>query len=332
MSRPVLLVTHSDDHFTIDRVADGVRRRGARPIRVDSDQFPHTITLTLPATGLASACLVVDRERVALDAVHAVWVRRMWAGRALESRVDPRFVAACVRESRALFRAMLARLEQTVPVVNSFEATLAAEEKPRQLDVAKALGFDIPATLHTNDPDAVRAFFDANEGRVVTKLQGALSQSMQATGDFLYTSRLSRTDLEALGGLSLAPQVFQEEIDKVRELRVVVVGERVFTGAIDTRALPHAAVDWRRARLSDDVMWTHATLDDATAQRACALVDALGLVTGALDFIESTDGRLVFLEVNPAGEWGFLERELALPIGDALAEALVDGTPKRSAP
>jgi glutathione synthase/RimK-type ligase-like ATP-grasp enzyme len=332
MSRSVLLVTHSDDHFTIDRVADGVRRRGARPIRVDSDTFPHAMTLTLPAAGLVGATLTVPHERIALDEVEAVWVRRMWAGRALEGKVDARFVGACFRESRALFRAMLARLESQARVVNGYEATLAAEEKPRQLDVARALGFDIPATVHTNDPDAVRAFFDAHEGRVVTKLQGALTQSMQPQGDFLYTSRVARADLTQLEGLSLAPQVFQEEIDKVRELRVVVVGDRVFTGAIDTRSLPHAAVDWRRARMSDDVNWEHASLDDDTARRACALVHTLGLVTGALDFIESTAGRLVFLEVNPAGEWGFLESELGLPIGDALAGALLDDATQRSAP
>ena len=37
------------------------------------------------------------------------------------------------------------------------------------------------------------------------------------------------------------------------------------------------------------------------------------------------DDEPVFLEVNPAGEWGWLERDLGYPIGDALAEALVAG-------
>jgi len=324
MSRPVLLVTHSDDHYTIDRVAEAVSRRGARPLRVDSDRFPHEMHLTLATAGITGSTLVVDGERVALDDVRAVWMRRMWAGRGLVGRVDARFVDACVREARALFRAMLLRLDGVVRVVNGFEQTLAAEEKARQLDHAVALGFDVPDTLVTNDPDAVRAFVDRHRGRVVTKLQGPLSQSMDGAGDFVYTSRLVEADLARLDGLSLAPQVFQEEIAKAMELRVVVVGDRAFSGAIDTRAIPHAAVDWRRARASDDVAWRTVTVDQAFVRRSITLVRALGLTTGAIDAIVTPDGRTVFLEINPAGEWGFLERDLGLPIGDAIAGALLD--------
>lgn len=332
MSRPVLLVTHSDDHYTIDRVADALRRRGARPVRVDSDRFPRTMQLSLPTEGLASGAIVIGGERFALDDVRAVWMRRMWAGRGLFGHVDARFVDACARESRALFRAALARLDAAIPVVNGFEQTLAAEDKARQLDRAAALGFDVPDTLTTNDPVAVRAFVELHGGRVVTKLQGALSQSMDGAGDFVYTSRLTPADLAQLDGLSLAPQIFQEEIEKAMELRVVVVGERVFCGAIDTRAVPHATVDWRRARASDDVAWTRVALDEGFAQRARALVRSLDLTTGAIDAIVTPDGRTVFLEINPAGEWGFLEKELGLPIGEAIAEALLDEKRARGTP
>jgi hypothetical protein len=34
-------------------------------------------------------------------------------------------------------------------------------------------------------------------------------------------------------------------------------------------------------------------------------------------------GEHVFLEVNPSGEWGMLERDLGLPIADAIAGALL---------
>lgn len=42
----VLLLTHSADHYTVDRVALEVSRRGARPLRVDTDGFPSELGLT----------------------------------------------------------------------------------------------------------------------------------------------------------------------------------------------------------------------------------------------------------------------------------------------
>jgi glutathione synthase/RimK-type ligase-like ATP-grasp enzyme len=50
----------------------------------------------------------------------------------------------------------------------------------------------------------------------------------------------------------------------------------------------------------------------------------LGLVFGAVDFICTPAGEYVFLEVNPGGEWGMLERDLRLPISEAIAAALVE--------
>jgi hypothetical protein len=50
----------------------------------------------------------------------------------------------------------------------------------------------------------------------------------------------------------------------------------------------------------------------------------LGLAFGAVDLICTPSGEHVFLEVNPGGEWGMLERDLALPVSEAIAAALVE--------
>ena len=68
--------------------------------------------------------------------------------------------------------------------------------------------------------------------------------------------------------------------------------------------------------------WTKATLPADVKRRVFQLLERLGLVSGALDFIVTPDGRHVFLEVNPAGEWGWLERDLGYDISGAFARAL----------
>jgi glutathione synthase/RimK-type ligase-like ATP-grasp enzyme len=51
-------------------------------------------------------------------------------------------------------------------------------------------------------------------------------------------------------------------------------------------------------------------------------MQALGLSFGAVDFIRTPEGEHVFLEVNPSGEWGMLQRDLGLPIAEAIADIL----------
>src|SRR5829696_3978501 len=97
----VLLVTHSADHFTVERVAEALARRGARPFRLDTDLFPEQVRLSsrLGAGGTSHA---VGGEGGGLPAgeVRAVWARKVWAP-SLSENLDERFRDSCVRESRA---------------------------------------------------------------------------------------------------------------------------------------------------------------------------------------------------------------------------------------
>jgi glutathione synthase/RimK-type ligase-like ATP-grasp enzyme len=86
-----------------------------------------------------------------------------------------------------------------------------------------------------------------------------------------------------------------------------------------------AKVDWRTATGDNDLTWSRATLPANVADQVLKLMERLGLTYGALDFIVDPQGQHHFLEVNPAGEWGWIERDLGYGIGDALAQALVEG-------
>ena len=167
---------------------------------------------------------------------------------------------------------------------------------------------------------------------MVAKMLTPLSQSMEGGRPFVYTTAIGPEHLDELDDLRLSPMVFQERIDKARELRVAVVGGRCFVGAIDASGSAAGQVDWRRAR-PEECRWEPGELPEEVADCLQSLVAALGLVYGAADLIVTPDGRHVFLEVNPGGEWGMLEHELGLPIAAALAEALVeDGLPRQPQP
>jgi glutathione synthase/RimK-type ligase-like ATP-grasp enzyme len=151
-----------------------------------------------------------------------------------------------------------------------------------------------------------------------------LTLSMGAPARAVYTSQVRPEDVEEMDSLALCPMVFQERIPVARELRVAYVDGRCFVGAIDVAAAPDGEPDWRRVR-DQRAVWAHGRLEAGTKAAIGRLMRRLGLRYGALDVIQTPDGREVFLEVNPSGEWGMLEKELDLPIGDAIAAALVEG-------
>jgi MvdC family ATP-grasp ribosomal peptide maturase len=317
----VLLLTHSGDFYTIDKVSEATRRRGLRPFRLDTDRFPLEVTLTasLRPDGLRH---VIRDGTASLEArkVRSVWARKVWPPR-LDENLDPQFYAMCSRESSAMLKGFLDCFHEA-RWVNDPYREYEAENKLRQLRVAAEVGLKTPRTLVTNDPQQARCFFDELEGRVVAKLLKPLSVSMEATSAFLYTSEVRQEDLEEAEMLRHCPMVFQERISKARELRIACVGENFFVGAIDASTSSRGRIDWRLSG-PGECSWQADDIPDDVSLRLKALMRSFGLVYGAIDMIGTSDGEYVFLEVNPGGEWGMLERDLGLPISEALADALI---------
>ncbi|HKG12933.1 MAG TPA: hypothetical protein VKB12_06325 [Pyrinomonadaceae bacterium] len=317
----VLLVTHSGDHFTVERVAEALARRGARALRFDTDLFPEEVRLSAAlAHEGAENVLRVGEAEVEASEVRAVWARRIWPPR-LGGDLDERFRASCARESAAALEGFFDGLGGAL-WVNDPRSERAAENKLLQLRAAREAGLEIPPTLLTNDAARARAFYEAEGGRVVAKLLRPLSVSMGDAPFFVYTSDVRAEDVEALDSLRHCPVVFQRKVEKLRELRVAYVAGRLFTGALDASGSARGRTDWRLAG-PDECSWSRATLKPPLAARLKKLMRRLGLAYGAIDLIETPDGRHVFLEVNPGGEWGMLEHDLGLPISEAIAEALL---------
>lgn len=178
----------------------------------------------------------------------------------------------------------------------------------------------VPRTLVTNAPDAVRRF--ANESSVVTKALGTNTVVENGTRKFGWTRRLTDADLTDLAGIDVTAHQVQDWVDKAHEARVIVVGDRLFAVAIhaDSEA---AYVDWRAdyRALSYAVIQPPAAVEDALP----AFMHQMDLAYAAVDFVVTPEGRWVFLEANPGGQYGWLEAHTGLPISAALADLLTAG-------
>ncbi|XXX74935.1 MvdD family ATP-grasp ribosomal peptide maturase [Sorangium sp. So ce134] len=327
----VLIITHSEDNECIARVAAEIERLGGRAFRFDTDLFPAGARLALAAGPGAGRSTLRTRGagggELDLGDVTAVWYRRVAFGRGLPASMDPQLRGASVQEAKQTVEGMLAALR--VPQVDPLPAVRFASNKQVQLDIAREVGLDTPRTLTTNDEGAARAFAATCPGGVVAKMLSSFAVYRGGEEHVVFTNALRDEDLADMRGLSLCPMTFQERIPKARELRVTVVGERVFAASIDPEAAPGAEVDWRRQGLELIDAWRKDALPPEVETGVLRLMDQLGLNYGALDILRTPDGRYVFLEVNPVGEFFWLERTPGLPISEALAEVLLGKAPRR---
>jgi MvdC family ATP-grasp ribosomal peptide maturase len=318
----VLLLTHSGDYYTVDLVAHALARKGVRPIRFNTDLFPSLVKLSARAGDERAALLLTETgDETSVAEVRAVWARKLWTPR-LDHDLDERYRAMCVNESAAALEGFLDALHNAV-WVNNLDHQRHAENKQRQLRLAARAGLRVPRTLVTNDAVAARQFFAETEGETVAKLLRPLTVSMDADTPFVYTNRVREEDLVQAEALRHSPMVFQELIPKSYELRVACVAGEAFAGALDATGTSRGHTDWRRAA-PEECRWQQAQLPAEVARSLQVLMSDLGLVFGAVDLICTPDSEYVFLEVNPGGEWGMLERDLGLPISEAIAKALLE--------
>lgn len=199
------------------------------------------------------------------------------------------------------------------PIVGRF-----ASHKALQLKIAVACGLDVPRTYFGNDSRRVRELFNDCDGRLVLKPFRAVSLRAGDGDDerTLYTSRVFESDLLEDKVVSACPSIWQERIDKLFEIRVTIVGDKLFAAELDSQLHGASFDDWRRGVLSDIPHRVHLLPSDV-AERCVRLMNCFGLNFAAIDLVLATNGKYYFLENNPFGQWAWIQDLCGLPIAEA---------------
>jgi MvdD family ATP-grasp ribosomal peptide maturase len=318
----ILIITHSNDNESIPLVMDAVAAQGGVAYRFDTDRFPtgiqHYAHYSSEAERQVLAC---EDYELDLGTVSAVWYRRVAIGQCIPETMDLQLRRAAIDQSRATVQGMIASLD--VFHLDPVYRLRRAENKQLQLKIAGAVGLHVPRTLITNEPEAVRSFARECRRGMIMKTLSSFAIYEHCEQKVVFTSRVQTKDIERIGDLRYCPAIFQEQVPKALELRTTIVGNRVFTASINSQRAEKTRIDWRRDGLGLMEEWEPYPLPPEVEQALLKLMHALGLNYGAADFILTPDGRHVFLEVNPVGEFFWLEKHPGLPLSGAIAELLV---------
>lgn len=320
MGKGTILLVSRDVDPTCDNLVKELENREASFVRVHPRDFPRALSLNLEYGEDGYSGVIAQRtSRVELGEIRSVWYRST-EGPAL----FPGFSADEKRFARVEIRETLRGLWSVIPAfwVNDPLKNLRGCQKLLQLALAQKLGLRIPKTLITTDSARVKRLHEECRGKVIFK-GNAQTVWTDSVGS-VFTSPVSKEQLESSGGLlERCPGMFQECIDKRLELRVTVIGRKVFTVALYSQEVEAARYDWRKA--TEQVRHEKFDLPHDIESRVLKMMDELGLNYGALDMIVTPEGEYVFLEINPQGQFGWIEVRTGMPLYSEMANLLIAG-------
>jgi glutathione synthase/RimK-type ligase-like ATP-grasp enzyme len=286
--------------------------RGIAAELLDLADFPTRLSLSMQYKGSLRRFGLrrAGGGELDFDAVTAVWWRRPQPFRLPAAITDVANQHFAISEATTAFQGLYQSLNAFW--INEPGRDAAANHKPYQLTLAQKIGLEIPETLITSDPEAARAFWRDNSGEVIHKQFLALPETWRET------RRLREPDETLAPAIAHAPVIFQRHVPAVADLRVIAIGEQLFAAATDVSGSAYP----QDVRMNLGARYEQHRLPDPTAQQLHALMQRLGLVYGAIDLRLTPEGHYVFLEINPAGQFLYIENATRQPIADALAAKL----------
>jgi hypothetical protein len=304
--RGTLILTNPGDFHSFV-VGEALRRKGSRVWEWYTSDFPgrQRASTLLTEEGVGWGLSGPD---LAAEGIHprTVWVRRP-SPPVLPSLVAHADQAFATRECRKFLNCIFHVAGSEAFWVNPVLGASRAELKTEQLKVAVKAGFRIPMTLCSNDPARIRRFIRDSHAPVIYKAFYPVSWETTDGAATLFSSCVTEEDLPDDSLLQAVPGIYQVMVSKAYELRVTAIGDVLVAAKLDSQAIPSARLDWRAAR--ESVPLAPTDIPEALGKSCRAVMADLGIVFGCFDLIVTPEGDTVFLEVNEAGSFLWLEEQ-----------------------
>lgn len=320
----ILIVSHKADGHG-DAVCKELDLLQAQYIRLSLEDFPQEllVDLTFGVQVIRNSLAFNSKNiRINFDEITSVWYRRPNSPN-YDPRLEGDFLALVKEETQVFTRSFWYSFDSYW--MSRPEYVFYAEQKPLQLRVAEEIGWSIPPTLITNNPESAYYFYEQYERDIIVK---PISRSwVDIHTDIgkqeyvIYTTPVSSYHAERLNDVKFCPTLFQQRIPKAFELRVTVVGPYVFACRIDSQNSEKTKHDWRRYDIPN-TPHTAFNLPKDIKEKCIELAAKLGLNFGAIDIIVTPSGDYILCEINPNGQWYWIEHLTQMPITKTIAQVL----------
>lgn len=306
--KKVLIISYKGD-IHLELVTEYLRMKNVKYFILNIDDYPccYTIVHSLSNNGISATIKRnSDNDVISLEDISVVWSRKS-AEFSYHSPVDDEEKDFLDNESKhALFGILFSK---DVKWINDPRKVRYSLWKSEQLTRAVRFGFNISPTLISNDPNKVRLFHKENSTLIYKPLYDDCVYSSRDNYEdslFVSTTILDEDMISDHESISLVPNQIQALIEKKFELRVYVIGEQVVAFKLDTQKSKYSRLDSRN--LNSDYPIELYNLTDDVKDLCLEFTKSYGLVFSAIDIVHDIDGKLIFLEQNPNGQFRYHEQ------------------------
>lgn len=329
----ILIITNKFDDST-NSVMDWISFFGFQFKRIDSDQ--------LWINNLSMSALICNQEENSvkknskvLSEIDSVWFRKNISQPFIDQlsayatngnkAIDSTLLLHLLNEYSFGKRGIYSCIKQNSKRVLG---SISYMSKIETLNIAKALGIEVPNTLITTSKNELQMFFDKYR-QIITKpiVDTAIYTKQIDDKLFSFLSYTEEIDREIIANLpdQFFPSLFQEKLQKDFEIRSFYLNKRFYTMAIFSQNDEQTMVDFRKYNRNNNNRNVPYQLSHSLEKKIVKLMQALGLNTGSLDIVKTKDGRLVFLEVNPTGQYAMTSNPCNYHLDRKIANFLAYG-------
>lgn len=225
-------------------------------------------------------------------------------------------------EWNSIIKQLLAHLSYIgIPFFDEANTLLLAEKKILQLDTARAVGFNTPATIVSNSKPQIIYFLNHHDGEGILKLSTQPTFNKNNEVYFIFANKVSISDFDEMDTTINSPFIIQNYIQKQYEVRYTFVNGEHFVCKIDSQLSDKSKIDFRRYDFAN-TPYVAIEAPERIRDMVALFMSKFNLNYGALDFVVDPNNNWFFLEVNPVGQYGWIEHLTGLKITDAILRYL----------
>ncbi|MEG4501513.1 hypothetical protein QUB05_25445 [Microcoleus sp. F10-C6] len=325
MTDLLIVTSETDNHVNV--LINELHKSDVQAIRLNSESFIQQSQYFYEgqASGNPSQSFLFFEDSLKkVQEVGVIWWRKPDEYQLFPEVNDDWAIKYCREETEHLIYS-ISGLYPKARWINNYYNMRLLSHRINQIPIAQKLGITIPPTLVTNSYKAACEFV-TQQGKCIVK---AMRYSGFLHNEKQYACYTRPIDLETLEvfreSIRLAPVFIQKRIQKKAEYRVTLIGKHSFVCRIDAQHTNDADVtlDWRVIE-PDKLVDVPDKLPIDYLNKLHQMLDEFGLNFGAFDIIRDEDDTLYFIELNPNGQWYWIEILTKMPMVRAMVELIED--------
>lgn len=283
------------------------------------------VCFTYRITENSDCFFVLENEKISIIDVPGININSIWTRKGhVNIKLDvairdiPILDTYLQKEFKIFSDFVIKKLEQKPHIGNYFEGV---PNKILHLEYAKKVGLAVPKTLITSEKSILVKFKQEHRSIITKSIKDSFSGTFDGVYYYNHTEKVSEEAVEQLQE-KFFPTLFQEEIPKIYELRVVFVHNAIWACAIMSQNDKKTALDWRNYNEENPNRIIPYQLPSDIEHKILAFAKMASLNTGAIDMIVSKDRQYVFLECNPNGQISMVSQKCNYPIEKFISDFL----------